>query len=29
MLMIGRPDRRVDRIERIVGWFEKHLGPGA
>ena len=26
MLMIGRPDRRVDRIERIVGWFEKHLG---
>ena len=27
MLMIGRPDRRVDRIERIVGWFEKHLMP--
>jgi acylaminoacyl-peptidase len=26
MLMIGRPDRRVDRIERIVDWFEKHLG---
>ncbi|TME49780.1 MAG: S9 family peptidase [Chloroflexi bacterium] len=26
MLAIGRPDRRVDRIERIVGWFEKHLG---
>jgi dipeptidyl aminopeptidase/acylaminoacyl peptidase len=26
MLMIGRPDRRVDRIERIVGWFEKHIG---
>ena len=25
MFMIGRPDRRVDRIERIVGWFEKHL----
>ena len=23
---IGRPDRRVDRIERIVEWFEKHLG---
>jgi len=23
--MIGRPDRRVDRLERIVGWFEKHL----
>jgi dipeptidyl aminopeptidase/acylaminoacyl peptidase len=25
MFMIGRPDRRVDRLERIVGWFEKHL----
>ena len=25
MLAIGRPDRRVDRIERIVGWFTKHL----
>jgi dipeptidyl aminopeptidase/acylaminoacyl peptidase len=22
---IGRPDRRVDRIERIVAWFEHHL----
>ena len=21
----GRPDRRVDRLERIVGWFEQHL----
>ncbi|MFN2490636.1 MAG: prolyl oligopeptidase family serine peptidase [Actinomycetota bacterium] len=21
----GRPDRRVDRIERIVDWFERHL----
>jgi dipeptidyl aminopeptidase/acylaminoacyl peptidase len=27
MLMGGRPDRRVDRIERIVGWFEQHLKP--
>ena len=26
MLALGRPDRRVDRIERIVAWFEKHLG---
>src|SRR5438093_1282459 len=26
MLAIGRPDRRVDRIERIVGWFTTHLG---
>jgi dipeptidyl aminopeptidase/acylaminoacyl peptidase len=25
MLAIGRPDRRVDRIERIVAWFTKHL----
>ena len=25
MLAIGRPDRRVDRIERIVDWFTKHL----
>lgn len=25
MLLNGRPDRRVDRIERIVGWFEKYL----
>ena len=27
MLAIGRPDRRVDRIERIVAWFKKHLEP--
>jgi dipeptidyl aminopeptidase/acylaminoacyl peptidase len=26
MLAIGRPDRRVDRLERIVGWFKNHLG---
>lgn len=26
MLAIGRPDRRVDRLERIVDWFTKHLG---
>jgi len=25
MLIIGRPDRRADRIERIVGWFRQHL----
>jgi dipeptidyl aminopeptidase/acylaminoacyl peptidase len=25
MLVGGRPDRRVDRIERIVGWFETYL----
>ena len=29
MLGIGRPDRRVDRLERIVDWFTKHLGPAA
>jgi dipeptidyl aminopeptidase/acylaminoacyl peptidase len=22
---IGRPDRRVDRLRRIVGWFQEHL----
>lgn len=27
MLAVGRPDRRVDRLERIVGWFTKHLSP--
>ena len=21
----GRPDRRIDRLERILGWFERHL----
>jgi dipeptidyl aminopeptidase/acylaminoacyl peptidase len=21
----GRPDRRVDRLERIVAWFGRHL----
>lgn len=25
MFIIGRPDRRIDRVERIVGWFQKHL----
>jgi dipeptidyl aminopeptidase/acylaminoacyl peptidase len=25
MFSIGRPDRRVDRLERIVDWFERHL----
>jgi dipeptidyl aminopeptidase/acylaminoacyl peptidase len=25
MLLKGRPDRRVDRIDRIVGWFETYL----
>ncbi len=24
-LSIGRPDRRVDRIDRIVDWFERYL----
>jgi dipeptidyl aminopeptidase/acylaminoacyl peptidase len=27
MFIIGRPDRRIDRVERIVGWFQKHLAP--
>jgi acylaminoacyl-peptidase len=25
LLAIGRPDRRVDRIERIVDWFDRYL----
>jgi dipeptidyl aminopeptidase/acylaminoacyl peptidase len=25
LFVIGRPDRRVDRLERIVDWFERHL----
>ena len=25
MLITGRPDRRVDRLERIVDWFSGHL----
>jgi dipeptidyl aminopeptidase/acylaminoacyl peptidase len=24
-LSMGRPDRRVDRLERIVGWFDRYL----
>ncbi len=23
----GRPDRRVERVQRIVGWFERYLAP--
>jgi acylaminoacyl-peptidase len=26
MLIGGRPDRRVDRLERAVDWFSRHLG---
>jgi acylaminoacyl-peptidase len=25
LLTLGRPDRRVDRLERIVEWFERYL----
>lgn len=25
LVFTGRPDRRVDRIERIVDWFQRHL----
>jgi len=25
----GRPDRRVERLRRIAGWFERHLGTSA
>lgn len=24
----GRPDRRVERLHRIAGWFGRYLGPG-
>jgi dipeptidyl aminopeptidase/acylaminoacyl peptidase len=27
MSMSARPDRRVDRMERIVGWFRTHMRP--
>ena len=23
----GRPDRRVERLRRLMGWFQRHLGP--
>jgi dipeptidyl aminopeptidase/acylaminoacyl peptidase len=25
LMAAGRPDRRVDRLERIVDWFERYL----
>jgi dipeptidyl aminopeptidase/acylaminoacyl peptidase len=25
MVIMGRPDRRIDRLERIVGFFQQHL----
>jgi dipeptidyl aminopeptidase/acylaminoacyl peptidase len=25
----GRPDRRIDRMERILAWFDRYLAPGA
>jgi dipeptidyl aminopeptidase/acylaminoacyl peptidase len=25
MQSIGRPDRRIDRLERILAWFAAHL----
>lgn len=29
MKSTGRPDRRVDRLERILDWFERHLRGGS
>ncbi|MBA2265697.1 MAG: S9 family peptidase [Chloroflexi bacterium] len=26
MKSFGRPDRRIDRMERILAWFDRHLG---
>ena len=28
MFVVGRPDRRIDRLERIVDWFTTHLRSG-
>jgi dipeptidyl aminopeptidase/acylaminoacyl peptidase len=25
MKSYGRPDRRIDRLERIVAWFDRYL----
>jgi dipeptidyl aminopeptidase/acylaminoacyl peptidase len=25
LVAVGRPDRRIDRLERIVDWFDRHL----
>jgi dipeptidyl aminopeptidase/acylaminoacyl peptidase len=25
MQMIGRPDRRIDRLERILAWFDRYM----
>jgi dipeptidyl aminopeptidase/acylaminoacyl peptidase len=25
MFVNGRPDRRIDRLERILDWFDKYL----
>ena len=25
----GRPDRRIDRMERIIAWFDGHRKPAA
>jgi dipeptidyl aminopeptidase/acylaminoacyl peptidase len=27
MKIYGRPDRRVDRLERMLGWFNRHMPP--
>jgi dipeptidyl aminopeptidase/acylaminoacyl peptidase len=26
---VGRPDRRIDRLERVLAWFERAFAPGA
>jgi len=25
----GRPDRRIDRMRRVLDWFDRHLGTGS
>jgi dipeptidyl aminopeptidase/acylaminoacyl peptidase len=28
MKVYGRPDRRIDRLERILDWFDRYVKPG-
>ena len=28
MKIYGRPDRRIDRLERMLAWFNRHMPPG-
>jgi dipeptidyl aminopeptidase/acylaminoacyl peptidase len=28
MKTYGRPDRRIDRMERMLAWFDRFMAPG-